>query len=207
MAIYNVATESFRYGQSKKTIEVHPVLYDVQKKEIENDDEIVDAMYRAVQTAGQPWDSKDSYRPDKETVDDMRSCFVEAIGEYSKGYKEIVSRKQKNDIEHQRNGIIKRFEKQIADDKETINKFERYIKIYEGFIAEGEGDMTFDYFSEGGKGTIREKKTNLERVMPARRGQLRKLEDDYQSRLHDLDMLKDPTVDAKLKMLNLIKVS
>lgn len=207
MAIYNVITESFRYGQSRKTIEVHPVLYDVQKMEIERDEEVVDAIYRAVQTAGQPWDSKDSYRLDKTTVDDMRNCFLEAIRKYSKGYKEMVARKQKNDIEHQRNGIIVRYDKQIADEKETIRRFEIYIKIYEDMIAEGEGDMTLDYFSEGGKGTISEKKSNLERVMPARRGQLRKLEDEYQTRLHDLDMVKDPTVDPKLKMLNLIKVS
>lgn len=207
MAIYNVATETFRYGQSKKTIEVHPVLYDVQKMEIEKDDEIVDAIYRAVQISGQPWDTKDSYRPDKEAVDDMRSCFVEAIGEFSKGYKEIVARKQKNDIEQQRNGIIKRFEKEIADDKETIQKFEMYIKFYEDLIAEGRGDSTFDYFGDGMEGTAAEKKTRLERVMPARRGQLRKLEDDYQTRLRDLDMVKDPTVDPKLKMLNLIKVN
>ena len=115
--------------------------------------------------------------------------------------------KQKNDIEHQRNGIIKRFEKQIADDKETIRRFEACIKIYDEMIAEWEGDMTFDYFAEGGKGTISEKKANLERVMPARRGQLRKLEDEYQTKLQDLDMVKDPTVDTKLKRLNLIKVS
>lgn len=207
MAIYNVTTESFRYGQSRKIQEVHPVLYDVQKKDIEKDENVVDAIYRAVQTSGLPWDSKDIYRPDKETVDDMRSCFVEAIGEYSKGYKEVVARKQKNDIEHQRNGIIKRFEKQIADEKETIRRFEACIKIYDELIAEGEGDMTFDYFAEGGKGTISEKKANLERVMPARKGQLRKLEDEYQTKLQDLNMVKDPTVDTKLKMLNLIKVS
>ena len=207
MAIYNVATESFRYRQSKKMIEVHPVLYDLQKMEIERDDEVVDAIYRAVQTAGQPWDSKDSYRLDKTTVDDMRNCFLEAIREYSKGYKEVVARKQKNDIEHQRNGIIKRFEKQIADDKETIKKFEMYIKFYEDLIAEGRGDSTFDYFGDGMKGTATEKKVKYEKVMPARRGQLRKLEDDYQSRLHDLDTVKDPTVEPKLRMLNLIKVS
>ena len=207
MAIYNVTTESFRYGQSRKMIEVHPVLYDVQKKDIEKDEDVVDAIYRAVQTSGQLWDSKDYYRPDKETVDDMRSCFVDAIGEYADEYKIVVSRKQKNDIEHQRNGIIVRYEKQIEDEKETIRRFEACIKIYDELIAEGNGDMTFDYFSEGGKGTISEKKANLERVMPARRGQLRKLEDEYQTRLRDLDMVKDPTVDPKLKMLNLIKVN
>ena len=50
LAIYNVTTESFRYGQSRKTQEVHPVLYDVQKMDIENNRGFVDAVYRAVQT-------------------------------------------------------------------------------------------------------------------------------------------------------------
>ena len=82
-----------------------------------------------------------------------------------------------------------------------------YIKFYEDLIAEGRGDSTFDYFGDGMKGTAAEKKVKYEKVMPARRGQLRKSEDDYQSRLHDLDTVKDPTVEPKLRMLNLIKVS
>ena len=207
LAIYNITTETFRYGQSRKIQEVHPVMYDVQTMEIENDEELVDAMYRAVQISGQHWDSKDFYRLDEEAVDDMRNCFVEAIGDYRREYKEVISRKQRNDIEHQRNSVEVRYNKQIAEENETINRFESYIRIYDDLIAQGEGDSTFDFFGEGGKGTVEDKKANLERVLPARRGQLRKLEDEYRLKIEALDSVGAPVVSEKLKMLNLIKVS
>ena len=206
LAIYNVTTESFRYGLSRKTQEIHPVLYDAQKMEIESDSELVDAVYRSVQTSGQPWDSKDDYRLHQDTIDDMRNRFVDTIAVYRDEYKEIVLRKQKNDIEHQRNGIIARYSKQIADEKETIEKFEYYIGVFERLIATGLADANIDFIEYGGEGTAREKKANLERVLPARRGQLRKLEDDLQMRLQDLDSVKDPTVSPHLMMLNLIKI-
>jgi len=206
LAIYNVTTESFRYGQSRKTQEVHPVLYDVQKMDIENNRGFVDAVYRAVQTSGLPWDSKDVYRPDKETVDDMRSCFADAIRDFWTDYKNVISRKQRNDIEHQRNGIKARFNKLIEDENKTIAKFEENIKICDVLISEGYGDSTYDYFGDGSKGTLEEKKANLVRVLPARRGQLKRLEEDRDLKLAELDTVKDPSISEKLMMLNLIKV-
>ena len=53
---------------------------------------------------------------------------------------------------------------------------------------------------------MEEKKANLERVLPARRGQLRKLEEEFELRLHELDSVSEPIVSDKLMMLNLIKV-
>lgn len=206
LAIYNVTTESFRYGQSRKTQEVHPVLYDVQNLEIESNQEFVDAMYRAVQTSGLPWDSKDIYRPDSEAIDDMRSCFADAIRDFRNEYRNVVSRKQRNDIEHQRNGIKARYTKQIQEETETIERFEYNIRVSEILIGQGYGDSTYDYFADGGKGTLEEKKANLERVLPARRGQLRKLEEERELRLHELDTVSEPTVSDRLMMLNLIKV-
>ena len=206
LAIYNVTTESFRYGQSRKTQEVHPALYDIQKKDIENNQNFVEAIYRAVQTAGLPWDSKDAYRPDDETVDDMRACFADAIRDFRNEYKDVVSRKQRNDIEHQRNNIKNRFNKQIDDEKKTIEKFEENIRISEILISQGYGDSTFDYFGEGGKGTLEEKKDNLIRVLPARKGQLKRYEDELELKLKELNSVSDPIVTDKLMMLNLIKV-
>lgn len=206
LAIYNVTTESFRYGQSRKTQEVHPVLYDVQHMEIENNQEIIDAVYRAVQTSGLPWDSKDIFKPDSEAVDDMRSCFADAIRDHRNEYKEVISRKQRNDIEHQRNGLIARYDKMIADEEERINKFERLIIAYEGLISAGWAERTDDLFDDGGKGTIKERKENLERVMPARRGNLNKMKDEYALKKQELDSVSEPIVTDKLMMLNLIKV-
>ena len=206
LAIYNVTTESLRYGQSRKTQEVHPVLYDVQHMEIESNQEIIDAVYRAVQTSGLPWDSKDIFKPDSEAVDDMRSCFVDAIRDYRNEYKEVISRKQRNDIEHQRNGLIARYDKKIADEEERINKFERLIIAYEGLISAGWAERTDDLFDDGGKGTIKERKENLERVMPARRGNLNKMKDEYALKKQELDSVSEPVVTDKLMMLNLIKV-
>lgn len=206
LAIYNVTTESFRYGQSRKTQEVHPVLYDVQHMEIESNQEIIDAVYRAVQTSGLSWDSKDIFKPDSEAVDDMRSCFADAIRDYRNEYKEVISRKQRNDIEHQRNGLIARYDKMIADEEERINKFERLIIAYEGLISAGWAERTDDLFDDGGKGTIKERKENLERVMPARRGNLNKMKDEYALKKQELDSVSEPVVTDKLMMLNLIKV-
>lgn len=206
LAIYNVTTESFRYGQSRKTQEVHPFLYDVQHMEIESNQEFIDAVYRAVQTSGLPWDSKDIYKPDSEAVDDMRSCFADAIRDYRNEYKEVISRKQRNDIEHQRNGLIARYDKMIADEEDRISKFERLITAYEGLISAGWADRTDDLFEDGGKGTIKERKENLERVMPARRGNLNKMKDEYAMKKQELDSVSEPVVTDKLMMLNLIKV-
>ncbi len=206
LAIYNVITESFRYGQSRKTQEVHPVLYDVGKMDIVTDQEFVDAVYRSVQTSGLPWDSKDIYRPDEKAVEDMRSCFADSIRDYRNDYRDIVSRKQRNDIEHQRNGIEARYKKQIKDEEETIERFETNIRICDILIGEGRGDSTYDFFEDGSEGTLVEKKANLERVLPARRGQLRKLKDDLVLRLQELDSVSEPTVSDKLMMLNLIKI-
>ncbi len=206
LAIYNVTTESFRYGQSRKTQEVHPFLYDVQHMEIESNQGFIDAVYRAVQTSGLPWDSKDIYKPDSEAVDDMRSCFADAIRDYRNEYKEVISRKQRNDIEHQRNGLIARYDKMIADEEDRISKFERLITAYEGLISAGWADRTDDLFEDGGKGTIKERKENLERVMPARRGNLNKMKDEYAMKKQELDSVSEPVVTDKLMMLNLIKV-
>jgi superfamily II DNA/RNA helicase/nucleoside-triphosphatase THEP1 len=205
LAIYNVTTESFRYGKSRKTQEVHPVLYDVQKMDIENNPELVDAIYRAVQTSGNQWDSKDVYRLDKNAVDDIRSCFADAIRDYRNEYKEIISRKQRNDIEHQRNGIIARYDKMIDDEDARIKEFERLITAYEGLISVGWAERTED-FGDGRKGTIKERKENLERVLPARIGSLNKMRDEYAMKKRELDTVCEPIVTDKLMMLNLIKV-
>lgn len=205
LAIYNVTTESFRYSQSRKIQEVRPVLYDVQNMDIENNQEFVDAIYRAVQTAGERWDSKDFYRLDEETIGDMRSCFADSIRDYRNEYKEIVSRKQRNDIEQQRNGIRLRLDKQIAEEKQTIERFERIIAFCEECIAEGMSDEFYD-MRDGSGETFKEKKENLEGVIPARKGLLNKLEEERKMRIDELDMVKEPVVTDKLMMLNLIKL-
>ena len=135
----------------------------------------MDAIYRAVQTAGERWDSKDFYRLDEETIGDMRSCFADTIRDYRNEYKEIVSRKQRNDIEQQRNGIRLRFDKQIAEEKQTIERFEWIIAFCEKCIAEGMSDEFFDM--RGGE-TFKEKKENYEKVIPARKGLLNELEEE-----------------------------
>lgn len=206
LAIYNVTTESLRFGQTKKTQEVYPVLYDIKEKTTEIDSDLVDSIYRSVQTSGLRWDSKDYYRLDKEIVNDMRDRFVDSIKDYTNKYKDVVSRKLKNDIEHQRNSLISRYNRQIDDAKNTILKFESYIRIYDSLINDGYANTKLDYLGEDEKGTVAEKKAKLEKVLPARRGQLKKLEDDFQAKIQTLDAINDPTISAKLKMLNLIKV-
>ena len=136
----------------------------------------------------------------------MRSCFADAIRDFWTDYKNVISRKQRNDIEHQRNGIKARFNKLIEDENKTIAKFEENIKICDVLISEGYGDSTYDYFGDGSKGTLEEKKANLVRVLPARRGQLKRLEEDRDLKLAELDTVKDPSISEKLMMLNLIKV-
>lgn len=207
MAIYNVTTKTFRYGQTRKIQEVHPVLYNVQRMNIDEDEELVDNIYRAIQTTGKPWDGKDIYKLDKSTVDDMRDRFSDAIMDYSKGYKELITRKQKNDIEHQRNGLNARYDKQINDLKETLENFEWQINFYKELIGNGLADSTYNFLGDNGKGTVTEKKARLERVLPARRGQLRKLEEEFEVKKQELDAISDPTVMPEIKMLNLIKVS
>lgn len=180
-------------------------MYDVQNMDIENNQEFVDAIYRAVQTAGERWDSKDFYRLDEETIGDMRSCFADTIRDYRNEYKEIVSRKQRNDIEQQRNGIRLRLDKQIAEEKQTIERFERIIAFCEECIAEGMSDEFYD-MRDGSGETFKEKKENLEGVIPARKGLLNKLEEERRMRIDELDMVKEPVVTDKLMMLNLIKL-
>lgn len=207
LAVYNVITNSFRYGQSKKTQEVHPILYDIQKMDVENNEEIVDAFYRAVQTAGLPWDSKDFYHVDRGVADDMRSCFADAIKDYKIDYRDVVSRKQRNDIEHQRNGIEARYNKQIKDLNAIIDKSERNIELCDSLIAAGFADSTLDFFIDGNTAeTVKEKKENLERVLPAQKGRLRSLEDARDTKLKALASVSEPIVSEDLKMLNLIKV-
>ena len=94
----------------------------------------------------------------------------------------------------------------IADEEDRISKFERLITAYEGLISAGWADRTDDLFEDGGKGTIKERKENLERVMPARRGNLNKMKDEYAMKKQELDSVSEPVVTDKLMMLNLIKV-
>ena len=207
LAVYNVITESFRYGQSRKMQEVHPVLYDIQNMDVENNEEIVDAFYRAVQTAGLPWDSKDFYHVDRDAADDMRSCFADAIRDYKNDYRDVVSRKQRNDIEHQRNGVEARYNKQIIDMRAIVERSESNIGLCDSLIAAGFADSTLDFFVDGNTTeTVKEKKEKLEKVLPAQKGRLRSLEDARDTKLKALDSVSEPIVSDKLMMLNLIKV-
>lgn len=202
LAIYDVETESNRYGRKRKTHEMLPVLYDIQNQNLVESEALTEAFYRAIQVSGSPWDAKDVCNTNEDLIVDMRAVFNEEVRRYCEERREHLSLKQKNDIEHQRKSTETIYRKRIKDMQERIEESEQLILFCSSQIERGLGDAT----SFNRDLSYNDLKKNLEGILPARKGQLQSLQDELNRKINELSEIPNPIVDNKLMMLNLLRV-
>lgn len=212
MAIYNISTKTERYGSQRIQNEMYSVVYDIKQGDIVEDEKISDAFYRAIQIDGTSWCTDDSCNLERDDVDDMRVCMNDAARRYCQIMRAEALMRQKDDIEHQRQAQNNRFNFLIEQQKQIVFTTETRIKECELQISMGRGndvcvwDMWDDARPAEKKRSYKKMKEELEKVLPAQRGRLYGVQEDFSSRNQQLASIPDPQVTPNIMMLNLIHV-
>lgn len=212
MAIYNICTETERYGAHRKMNEMYSVIYDIKKGDIIESEIASDSFYRAIQIDGTSWCTDDSCNLERNDVDDMRVCMNEAAREYCKKMRAEALMRQRDDIEYQRQSQNNRYNFLIDQQKQIVSATETRIRECEIQISERHGndicvwDMWDNERPAEKKRTYYKMKEELERVLPAQRGRLHSVKEEFASRNEQLASIPDPIVNPSIMMLNLIHV-
>ena len=212
MGIYNICTETERYGSKRKINEMYSVIYSIENCDIIDDDIISKAFYRAIQIEGTSWTTDDICNISRDNVDDMRVCMNEAARRYCKKTRDESTMHQKDDIEHQRQAQNNRYSFLIEKQKQIVTTTEERIVECKRQISEGRGNdvCIWDFYDNKRPASkmrsYAKMKEELERVLPAQKGRLRSFLDEFTSRDEQLNSIPDPQVNSNILMLNLIHV-
>lgn len=212
MVIYNICTETERYGSHRIMNDMYSVVYDIQKRDIIEEEIISNAFYRAIQIDGTSWCTEDSCTLERDIVNDMRVCMNAAARGYCKTMKDEAVMRQHDDIEHQRQAQNKRYNFLIEQQRQFVATTEERIAECKQQISEGKGqdicswEVMDDKRPWGKKRSYEKAKEELERVLPAQRGRLNSVIDEFNKRSEQLDSIPEPQVTPNIMMLNLIHV-
>ncbi len=210
LGIYDVKTTYQRYGIAREVDEIHSILYDLNIHDLVKDEELNNLIYSKIQCNGLSWDSVDKYQIIADDVADIRVCMNQAISDYCNLHRDDVHMKQKDDIIQQVKGEYVRFSYLIQQQKEIIEETVSRIEECNRQIIDGNGNETcvWDYVDRepDKQRSYKKAKEEFQRVLPAMRGRLKSIEDEYESRLASFKSIPDPIVNNKIMMLNLIHV-
>lgn len=197
LALYNVNTQQKRYGTIRNRQEILPVVFDIQKGDVLTDEDMVDAVQRAIQNTGSPWTAEDRFVLDTDIIADVRVATKEYVRECCDKIQSEVSMRQNSDVQNQRYFLAQRYNAEIED-------LESRIERHEDELDECRSGLWFDESSDGK--SIEDRMKDLQRVLPAERGRLQARIDERDTKLHELDNVPQPVVSSKLLMINLIHI-
>lgn len=209
LAIYTISTEFNRYENKRVVQESFVTVYNIEKNDVEENQDVVDSFYRAIQTSGEYWDSSDTFTIEKDLLADMRVCMNEQVRKYCIAHENEVKMNQNDDVAQQRQGQNFRFHYLIEQQKLYIQETEDKISECNLKIMDGEGNEICVWDLDKAKDkmrTYKKAKEDFERVLPAMKGRLKSTESELETKTHELDSIPNPIVSSQLTMLNLIHV-
>ena len=212
LANYSISTMYNRYGRKREVQEMFSVVYDLQTHDLSNKERSIDSLCCAVQSDGTAWLGGDDYRVEKDDVDDIRVCMNKAVRIYCDQHRQKVKMQQSDDIAQQRHGVQYRYETQIQEQQENIEKTESRIEECNQQIFNGNGKELcwWDYLDNNRlpekRRTYAKAKEELQQVLPAMRGRLQVLEAEYRESMRRFEAIPVPMVENKLMSINLVHI-
>ena len=163
-----------------------PVLFDINKRAIVNDEELVEKIFSRSQTEGKECNANNSCT-DAELIQDMRYDFIEAIDSLKK--EKLAELKLQVESDSQRN------------EKQTIEYYQTMIRSQENFISNWETEIETN-FDELDESRIRELHGAI-RLAKARITTLQNEREDRLNRIHEDSFVE---VNDNVVSLNLINI-
>lgn len=192
LAIYQLSTHRIVQGVEKKTETLLPLLFDVSKDRIVDDQATVDALFSKSQNLGIEHNaSNDDIKRD--IVANMKSDFAEAI---SKEIKEKVSELQKQ-AESDR----------FRTEQQTLEYYKTRIANYRKSIEAREKELDdLQYYTFDKPETREKKRRGLEGAIRLFNANIAQLENDRQSHLEMINRDPEIGIEKDIISINLINI-
>lgn len=173
-------------GINKNSSILKPILYDIKKCSIINDEELTNDFWRGAQTQGE-YDDLDICEIDADVLDNMECDIVDYVSKYRSEYENELKIKEQN--------------AQLMAKKQTENYWDYRIFKEEQKIQQKEEELEFAKYN---KDTKRIK--DIEKTLRLWRGGANKLREEKES--HLAEIMQDSNLQVKTKPLfiNLITI-
>ena len=186
LIVYRISVKRKVQGVPKFTESLLPILFDINKRAIVNDEELVEKIFSRSQTEGKECNANNSCT-DAELIQDMRYDFIEAIDGLKK--EKLAELKLQVESDSQRN------------EKQTIEYYQTMIRSQENFISNWETEIETN-FDELDESRIRELHGAI-RLAKARITTLQNEREDRLNRIHEDSFVE---VNDNVVSLNLINI-
>lgn len=184
MGLYEICSHRMVLGRKKDSSELMPIVFNVQTKQLEQNQDIVDCIFRRSQVEGAEHNAcNDDFEP--EMLDDMNFDFTERISQEISERLEEEKRLIESDRRRNEQQAIEYFNSRIENQKRDIS----------------DNEMMLEFVFNDDKERLR-----LQRRIQLDKNRITVLERDKAARLELINEDRQPSMDDKLLSLNLITI-
>ena len=182
MGLYQLTTHRMVQGQEKESAELMPVVFDIENKQLVNDEEIVNRLYRRSQVEGSEHNASNEDLS-AETIDDMRYDFADYVRDEIQRRQEEVNRQMESD--------------KMRNIQQTEEYYKSRIDSYKSNISQWELNMEWSMNDN----KEYQRWTNAIRLA---RANIRRMEKERDERLALINEDNQLTMEDKILSINLI---
>ena len=186
MGLYQLTTSRMVQGVKKTAGDLLPVVYNIAKDELVEDQEIIDRIYRRSQIEGAERNASNS-DVQSEIIENMKSDFTFAVSEEKKRRIEESTRQIESDRQRNIQQTLEYYKSRIENHKNNISDWEDELQ------------WNFDYLDDkeirSKQGAIRLAKANISM-----------LEKERDERIDLIKQDTTPTIDDKILSINLVTI-
>ena len=174
MGLYQLTTHRMVQGQEKESAELMPVVFDIENKQLVNDEEIVNRLYRRSQVEGSEHNASNEDLS-AETIDDMRYNFADYVRDEIQRRQEEVNRQMESD--------------KMRNIQQTEEYYKSRIDSYKSNISQWELNMEWSMNDnkeyQRWTNAIRLARANIQRMEKERDERLALINEDNQLTMED----------------------
>ena len=186
MGLYQLTTSRIVQGIKKTSGDILPILYNIAKDELVEDQEIIDRIYRRSQIEGAECNASNN-DVKSEIIENMKSDFTFAVSEEKKHRIEESTRQIGSDRQRNLQQAMEYYKSRIENHKNNISNWEDEIQ------------RNFDYLDDK---EIRSKQGAI-RLAKAQIGMLEKERDE---RIELINQDTTPIIEDKILSINLVTI-
>ena len=174
MGLYQLTTHRMVQGQEKESAELMPVVFDIENKQLVNDEEIVNRLYRRSQVEGSEHNASNEDLS-AETIDVMRYDFADYVRDEIQRRQEEVNRQMESD--------------KMRNIQQTEEYYKSRIDSYKSNISQWELNMEWSMNDnkeyQRWTNAIRLARANIQRMEKERDERLALINEDNQLTMED----------------------
>lgn len=129
LAVYQVETSKFIFGTKKNSNTLHPILYDIQKRKVIEDEELTNTFFGKSQVKGEYQRSENVTEIAADVIDDMQCDLAETIDKYRNSYAAELKLQADNSILMMRQQTEVFYKYRINNMKIAVKKAEERLEM------------------------------------------------------------------------------